>query len=398
MTGVHASSAGRPLSVGVVSPSLSSSAGGLLPVMQAHAIGMLGKGVHVEAYGLAQPGVPGSGPGWREVSCHVFPPLIRRLGYAPALGRALEESRHDLVHQHGLWQHPSSVVRRWSERTGKPVVISTHGMLTRWAIRHRRMRKRVASLLYEHRNLAAAACLHAFPVEVPTIRALGYRNPVAVIPNGIDLPPPGCTYPRPPFLTGDDRKVLLFLGRLHPVKGVTETIEGWARAIAVRPELREQWVLVVAGWDSGGMLAREMRRVHELGLHDAVMFPGPCFGTDKHALLQHAAAFILASRSEGFPMAVLEAWAFGTPVFMTPECSLPEGFGAGAAIELSADPQRIGGTLAARLPDAGLGAIGAAGRRLVESRFTWSRVIDDLLAVYRWLLTGGPAPACVDLA
>jgi glycosyltransferase involved in cell wall biosynthesis len=390
------SSRARQLSVGIVSPSLSHSAGGILPIMQGHARGMQAKGVDVAAYGVAQAAGLGSDGGWQGIPCHLFPAVVRRLSLSPSLGAALDESQHDLLHQHGLWLHPSSLVRAWADQTGKPVMISTQGMLEPWAVRNSWLKKRVASLLFEHRNLGAANCLHTSAVEVAGIRALGYRNPIAIIPNGIDLPDLVRQHPRPSFLGSDDRKILLFLGRIHPKKGVQQTLEAWARAVADRPQLRKEWLLVMAGWDNGGHLAREIRRARELGLEADVAFPGAVFGLEKDALLHHAAAFILASYSEGLPMAVLEAWAHQTPVFMTQGCNLPEGFREAAAIEIRVDPADIARKLVEHLPDPGLGEIGKAGRRLVKNRFTWDRVTGDLIQVYRWLVSGGPPPSCID--
>jgi glycosyltransferase involved in cell wall biosynthesis len=388
----------KALSVGIVSPSLSHAAGGILPIMQGHARGMQAKGVIVAAYGIAKTMPAEHDPGWHGIPCHVYPPVIGRLGYCPALGTALDESQHDILHQHGLWLHPSSLVRAWADQTGKPVMISTQGMLEPWAVRNSRLKKRIASLLFEHRNLGAANCLHASAVEVTGIRALGYRNPIAVIPNGIDLPDPVRQHPRPSFLSRDDRKILLFLGRIHPKKGVQQTLEAWARAVADRPQLRKEWVVVMAGWDNGGHLAREIRRARDLGLEADVAFPGAVFGLEKDALLQHAAAFILASYSEGLPMAVLEAWAHETPVFMTQGCNLPEGFREAAAFEISVDPADIARKLVEHLPDPRLGETGKAGRRLVETRFTWDQVTGDLVEVYRWLVSGGPPPSSIDFA
>jgi len=125
---------------------------------------------------------------------------------------------------------------------------------------------------------------------------------------------------------------------------------------------------------------------------------GPCFGPEKDALLRRADAFILPSLSEGLPMAVLEAWAYAKPVLMTPECNLPEGFAAGAAIRI--DPNA--GAIARGLrdlfsaPGSALRAMGWAGRALVEERFTWPKIAQDMKAVYGWVLGQGPRPGCVE--
>jgi poly(glycerol-phosphate) alpha-glucosyltransferase len=269
-------------------------------------------------------------------------------------------------------------------------------MLDPWAMRHSGWKKQLAMTLFERRNLEGAACLHALnAAEAGAIRALGLTAPIAVIPNGVAMPAGGPLPPRPACFGGDGRKALLFLGRLHRKKGILETLEGWAQALHDRPALAQDWLLVIAGWDDGGHLATLKDRAAALGLADHVRFPGPLFGADKEAALAHASAFVLASHSEGLPMAVLEAWGHGLPVFITRACNLPEGFAAGAAIEIAPEPRAIAAAFCDRLEGADLREIGRRGRELVRTRFTWARTTNDLLDVYSWVTTGASRPECV---
>jgi glycosyltransferase involved in cell wall biosynthesis len=106
---------------------------------------------------------------------------------------------------------------------------------------------------------------------------------------------------------------------------------------------------------------------------------------------------LLPSLSEGLPVAVLEAWSYGLQVLMTEACNLPEGFAAGAALSIGADPAGIAAGLRRlfALSDAERRAVGACGRALVRARFTWASVAEQMSAVYRWVLGGGSPPACV---
>jgi poly(glycerol-phosphate) alpha-glucosyltransferase len=315
------------------------------------------------------------------------------LGYAPGLAAAVEAGGHDVLHQHGLWQHPSIVSGRWAKRTGRPVVVSPHGMLDPWALRNAGWKKKVAGLLYEDRNLGSAACLHALnDAEAEAIAAHCRPASLAVVPNGIDPCPPEWAA-RP--LEGGGRKTLLFLGRIHPKKGLAELLDAWAALAAARRASMADWRLVIAGWDDGGHLAGLEQQVATRGLADRVRFAGPLFGDVKRAALAGADAFVLPSRSEGLPMSVLEAWAAGLPVLMTAECNLPEGFAAGAAIELPLEAAAMAEVLDRALGDPGLARFGQAGRALVDARFRWSRVAEAHAAVYRWLIEGGEPPPAV---
>lgn len=151
---------------------------------------------------------------------------------------------------------------------------------------------------------------------------------------------------------------------------------------------------------SGRLGQRRPRRttaeeVRELGLEGAVHLPSPAFGADKSRLLGRASAFVLASRSEGLPMAVLEAWAHCIPVLMTRTCNLLVGFETGAAVEITVDPDALAESFVRSLADPALPGRGETGRDLVGRNASWDGVGGDMLATYRWLTARASRPDCV---
>jgi len=132
-------------------------------------------------------------------------------------------------------------------------------------------------------------------------------------------------------------------------------------------------------------------------LDDSVVVLGPQFGDAKRSLLANADAFVLPSLSEGLAVAALEAWSFGLPVLMSAESNLPEGFEAGAAMRTAIETDGIAGALEAflALTDQERREMGNTGRRLVEERYSWDSVVEDMARVYGWLLDGGQPPATV---
>ena len=304
---------------------------------------------------------------------HRFP-----IAQSHSLVTTLKESNSRLFHTHGLWSAPSIAVPTAAQKVGTPWLVSPHGMLDPWALKNSRWKKKIASLLFEKNHLAGASCLHALcEEETAAIRNYGLKQPIALIPNGVSLPD------NFPARKETDQKTLLFLGRLHPKKGLPELLRAWKK---LQPA---QWNLLIAGWDEGGHEA-ELRELAKE--QTSITFAGPAFGDDKAALFREADAFILPSFSEGLPMAVLEAWSWGLPVFMTHHCHLSEGFAAGAAARIDHDD------FCRSLTDAlaeDLLTMGKKGRHLAESRFSWEQIAGQMKAVYQWLLGEGAQPGCI---
>lgn len=254
-------------------------------------------------------------------TCTVVGP--RAIGFAPALARSLREADLAVLHLHGIWMYPSKAGADWAARTGRPYVISPHGMLDPWIVGRGRLKKRVARLGYERRSWRRAALFHALTAgEAEDIRRETGRDETEIVPNAVALAAEAshdATTKRP---------MLLALGRIHPKKNLSGLLAGWRASRA--PGLG--WELTIAGWGEAEHVAAFEAGLAALG--DAtIRFLGPAYGADKARLLGDARFLILPSFSEGLPLAILEAWAAGTPTIQSAGCNLPEGFRRGAALE-----------------------------------------------------------------
>ena len=467
------------VAVSHLSASLSRKAGGIFEIELALARALVGQGVVVHAHGLEDEEWREDRHRWEGIEASVYRALgPGGFGFAPGMLEGVLNDKSDLAHLHSMWMYTSVAVSRWAARTGRPYVVTPNGMLEPWALRNSAWKKRMAGFLYERKMLAGAACLQAnTEKEAADIRAFGLKNPIAIIPKGVEMPEDRdqVTGGRG---QGTGRKTLLFLGRIHPKKGLVNALKAWSAlshsTFNIQHSTFHEWQFVVSGWDQGGHEAELKRLCRELGLayaetpaeemlsvvgcplsasldgawHTAkhpgegpvrgssgarggdlpttdngqrttafpslspdpcpltpVVFTGPVFGEAKDALLRSADAFILPSFSEGLPMAVLEAWAYGLPVLMTDHCNLPEGFAANAALRIGTDVASIAEGLRELLSlpttDNGqrttsLASMGMRGRRLVEVRFTWPQVAAQMKSVYDWLVGGGPRPDCVE--
>jgi poly(glycerol-phosphate) alpha-glucosyltransferase len=401
------------MNIGFVSDSLSTTAGGIFEIERSLALHLRELGISVTAWGVRDEPWERVADEWDGIECRLRERSGPRIfGYVPGLVSDLVDADCELLHLQHLWMYPSVAVHRWHRRTGRPYLVTANGMLEPWTLSRSKWIKRAAALCYENRMLRSAASLQAnTEKEAADFRAYGLRNPICLIPNGVALPELSSSEPLRQRSGGP--RVLLFLGRLHPKKGLVNALRAWAEVMGeeARGTGREAWQFVIAGWDQGGHGDELKALCRELGLDYSdnpsgnsdsaspapVIFNGPAFGKEKDALMRKAEAFILPSFSEGLPMAVLEAWAYGIPVLMTDHCNLPEGFAAGAAIRIGTEVPGIAGGLRELFQGSpgDLEAMGGAGRTLVEEQFTWPKVAAQMKEVYEWMLGGGTRPGCL---
>ncbi len=294
----------------------------------------------------------------------------------------------DLVHNHGLWLLPN-IDAGWSAgKARKPLIVAPRGMLGAAALRFSYMKKRVFWHLAQRRMLEGAACLHATSEqEYEEIRTVGLKAPVAIVPNGVDLSPPQASSPgsRP-------RRTVLYLGRLHPKKGLTVLVHAWARLEAAHAD----WDLRIVGPSEKGYL-EELRALALRLRVQRVSFDGPRFGAEKTEAYRNADLYVLPTLNENFAMTVAEALAAEVPVIASkgaPWARLEtERCGWWVDHGLETLTKVMDGAM--RLPAAELMAMGERGRRWMAREFSWDPIGEQMLRVYEWLVRGAEAPSCI---
>jgi len=289
------------------------------------------------------------------------------------------------VHVHGLWQQSSAVTGPLARNLGKPYVVSAHGMLESWALRNKRWKKSLYMALVERANLAGATCLHALTqAEAEDYRRLGLRNPIAVIPNGVEIPAHVSSrkfLDQFPELQG--KRLILFLGRIHFKKGLDILCQAWSRLSAKWPDAQ----LVIAGPDFEGTQAQIEQLAATLNISGRMTFTGMLAGELKWSALAASEVFVLPSYSEGLSVSVLEAMGSGLPVIVTENCNLPEvrRHGCGWVIKPDADELETALREVLRSSPAELGEMGLRGKQLVASRYSWEVVGRQMSSLYRWV-------------
>ncbi|UWR35730.1 glycosyltransferase (plasmid) [Sulfitobacter sp. W027] len=306
-------------------------------------------------------------------------PVFRRLGASRAMRRALNANKPDIVHAHGLWMLPNTYRAK-----GAALVISPHGMLTPVALSFSPRKKALFRLLFQNRALASAALFSATAEsEYDDIRSFGLSQPVAVIPNGIDLPD------LPIDRTCVDGRSVLSLGRIHPKKGLDKLVRAWAAVERPFPD----WELRIVGPDELGHAAELKELVRSLDLKN-VSIEGAVFGQAKTELMAGVNLFVLPSRSENFAMTVAESLALGVPVISTkgaPWAGL-ETHGCGWWVDHGAEPLAAALRSAMSQPLEGLRSMGHKGRAWMAQDYSWERVANMTLDTYLWALEGGEPP------
>lgn len=376
-----------PLRVVLVTSTLSPAAGGLATSVPAMAQGLSRfADLDVTVLGTQDPTAPQAWTAWgpRVLAESVRGP--RALHYAPRMLSRLAGLTPEVTDVQGLWTWPSAANLIHHRRSKTPYVVTPRGMLAPWARRNSAWKKVLVSAMFETSHLRGAACLRATAeMEAVHFRALGLRNPIAIVPNGVNIHPLAARSKKP-------LRRALFLSRIHPVKGIAHLLRVWADLEPRHPD----WELVIAGPDEIGHTSEMKELAAKLGLR-RVTFPGPIFGEAKQQFYRNADLFVLPSYTENFGQVIAEALVQEVPVITThnaPWAGL-ETARCGWWIPLDEERLNAAMTEAMAMPPAALQAMGRRGRAWMQRDFGWAGVVERLRAVYHWVARGGARPDCV---
>jgi glycosyltransferase involved in cell wall biosynthesis len=282
--------------------------------------------------------------------------------------------RPTIVHDHGLWLPSNHAVAKECKALGLKRVVSPRGMLSGWSMNRRRTLKRCLWKLYQERDLRSAdAFVATSELEAADIRSHGFTQPMVVIPNGIQFPS------ELPCRRQQSGKQILFLSRIHPVKGVMELVEAFAHA-----QLSQEWRLVIAGPDEDGYQKQVVRRVHELGISDRVTFPGSKSDTDKWQLLADSDLFVLPSFTENFGIVIAEAMAAGLPVITTngTPWKVLQSEAMGWWIPPTVEELTVSLADACTLASNDLESMGRRASKYAHASFTWNEIAQRVVEFY----------------
>lgn len=323
-----------------------------------------------------------------ECSSYRRSAIFHRLGISYEMKEYLfrDSDAPDLYHNHSLWMMPNVYACLAAKKLKKPLVVSPRGTLSSWAFGSGSWVKKLFWPFVQRPALDWTVCFHATAVsEYDDIRRHGFRQPVAVIPNGIHIPD-NYTKKENSFRT------LLFLGRIHPIKGLDILLPAWR----VVQKKYSDWQLRIIGTDNQGYLKKIKRLAQDLDL-ERVEFSGPLYGKNKWQAYRDAEIFILPSYSENFGVSVAEALATGIPAIVTtgaPWGGLPDN-NCGWWIEARVDALVAVLEQALSLSGESLAEMGARGRSWMCRDFSWNTIGQKMAATYTWILRGGVRPSWI---
>lgn len=326
---------------------------------------------------------------WPHITpLHIYSGGIERsTGLSPGLMNEIRKLSLSscILHGHGIWRIANLFPLLVARDSPAKITYSPRGTLSNWSMRYKSALKKPFWKFLQKPALERCDCFHATSgAEFQDIRRVGLTQPVAVIPNGIDIPPIDNQTIR--------HKQLLFLSRINPVKGLDILLPAWEAIAHDNPD----WELIIAGPLDSDYAVSISKSAIKSRIPN-IRFVGEMLGEAKRDLLFRSALFVLPSYSENFAIAVAEALAHGMPVITTTGTPWPEIAQRNAGWYIQPNVSMLTEALQTAMsqPLPALQEMGMNGRKWMEENYAWGRVASMMLETYEWLLHDDRKPEWV---
>lgn len=303
-------------------------------------------------------------------------------------------AEYDLLHIHALFSFAVVSAAYWASRYRVPYVVRPLGTLNRWGMENRRPWLKQASLrMIDSHVLSGAAAVHYTSKEEQEEGAMvaTVLRPV-IIPNPVDFrfdrdKLSGC-WLRSHYPEVAQKRIILFLSRLHPKKGIELLLASFARLRGRMSNI----VLVLGGRGENHFVERLRRQVRELEMESDVVWAGFLEGDAKKAAMAEADVFVLPSYSENFGVATVEAMAAGLPVIVSDRVGIHREISAtGAGLVVPCEEDRLTNAILQVLGNDDLRVRLAQNGIALAKTFSADVVADQLVTLYRNIISSNAA-------
>ena len=315
-------------------------------------------------------------------------------GLAANLWQAI--GRADIVHLHSVWNGTISLSEIICRIKRVPYVLSPRGMLDAHNMQRRPWLKKAAYSALERSNLAGVAGWHFLDQTEQEgcswmLPAANVHN-VLVAPNGLDVISIEASAARPPAsfpLNQAGEIILVFLGRIHPIKGLELVLE----AVRTLVDAGVRCVLHLIGPDDG-CLNKLLDYARALQVANRVKHLGPIYGEERFSILRHADAVVLSSHYECNSVTAAETIAAGGLLIATDTCHLEVARRAGAAVVVPRDRSRLAEAIGEYVNDQVRSKqIRESARRFAQESLAWPPLAERMIAFYHRVLEN---PKCAE--
>lgn len=310
------------------------------------------------------------------------------------LKKALKDKSFDIIHQHSLWTS-QSLITSILRKNGAKTCIAAHGTLSEFSLKKSKIKKDIVLGLFEGKNLRESQVLHATSeYEIEDFRKLGLTNPIAYIDNGIgshilDKKGNGILF-KEKYNIPLEKKVLLYLSRITPKKGLDMLLP----AIAEVEKQFDDWVLVIVGNNEFDYQTEVEKIIKKLNLQDKIFIIEPQMGDAKFDAFDASNFFILPSYSEGSPMVVVDALAYGLPVITTKSSSWQDlnEYQSGFWVDIDKNAIKVALQEMVKLSSEDLNRYSENAKKMVMQKYLWDEIAKKTISMYQWILNNDEKP------
>ena len=297
----------------------------------------------------------------------------------------------DIIHSHGVWRMPHIYSLEVLKHKNVKIINSPKGSFSAEALKVSKFKKKIfSSFSKQNKFLSTCHAFHATSIkEKDEIRKLGFKQPIAVIPEGIDIPKENKKF--------KNRKNIkyLYLGRIHPIKGLDILINSWKKV----EENELNCSLEICGYyDDQEYFNHLLNLVKKNGLQN-IHFGDKVYGESKSKKYLDNDIFILPSKSENFALVIAEAMSHEMPVITSKNTpwSVVKEKNLGWFVNSNENDLYAAIYESSILPNGQINEMGISGKKYIKEHFSWDVLSNDYVKFYKWVQNGGETPVFVDI-